>query len=157
MSPAESKVLLLGFAHIVDLFVNCWPVNVHLKGVELMCACAVLRSRVENWKETPSRCAGGVLGKGYDICMILSHIFAQSSSRDPEKVRHACAYRPKGRKKAVKPKWVSCNSQKYYPSYNISPQSNTYAPKILCESPVLPKPCSIRLTFPAASLVCESG
>ena len=61
--------------------------------------------------------------------MILSHVFSQPSSRDPEKVRHACAYRPRGGKKAVKPKWVSCNSQKYYPSYNVSPQSNTYAPK----------------------------
>lgn len=48
-------------------------------------------------------------------------------ARDPTEVQHACAYRPRGAKKAVKPRWVTCSptQQKYYPSYNISPQTNT--------------------------------
>ena len=50
------------------------------------------------------------------------------SSRNQEKIRRACAYRAKtGKKngKVVKPSWINCSSQKYYPSYNVSPQMNT--------------------------------
>ena len=54
-------------------------------------------------------------------------VYSLKSSRKPDEVRCACAYRPRGSKKAVKPAWltpVSAN-QKYWPSYNVAPQTNT--------------------------------
>ena len=60
--------------------------------------------------------------------LILFFLYLHSS-REPETLRHACAYRDGRCRRVVKPPWIH-DGANYRPSYNVSPRTNTYATEL---------------------------